>query len=171
MTDEEKIQKQEYESIIEQKKRLVKRTAHQVKDDVKYGITPKSALVVEPLHKLGVPTSMIQRGAVAISDTAAFLTKSDKQLCEYYANYDKISEAKKSEIGNIVKAVDRQEESLMDAKADLSSTKLRYSAYKSSTKQSERLAKANGLASTVTQESVKDGLSGITADYASIDKD
>lgn len=166
--DDEKSQKKQFEIILEQKERLLKRTKHEVRDDVKNGVLSKGALVVEPLHKLGVPTDVIQRGAILASDARAFLTKSDESLCEYYANYDKIQESKRSEVSNIVKAVDRQEEATMDARADLSSTKLRYSAYNRRLKQAERLAKAEALSNkVVSSEECEDGLSGELADYLS----
>ena len=41
-------QQQQYETIVDQKRRYVSRTKHSVKDDVKYGILPKEALVIEP---------------------------------------------------------------------------------------------------------------------------
>lgn len=96
------------------------------------------------------------------------LTKSDKDICEYYSNYDKNVEQNKSQVANVIKAVDRQDEDAMRAMNDLNATKLRYNAYKASVKQSERLAKANELTKTVADD--KSGLSGDLADYLSLDK-
>lgn len=159
-------QQQQYETIVDQKRRYVSRTKHSVKDDVKYGILPKEALVIEPMHKIGIPTGTITSGVIAVSDMSAFLTMSDKKLCEYYANYDKIVKEKKQTVSNIVKAVDRQEESLMSAKSDLASAKLRYSTYKTRIKLQERFGKASGLLRDVESEDAQ----GMTADVMSIDE-
>lgn len=172
MADENKMsvsdEKKLYEQLIKEKKEVLKRTQETVEDDAKYGIQPKSAIPIQDLHHLGVPTSVIQKGTQALSEAGMMLTKSDKDICEYYSNYDKQVEQNKSQVANVIKAVDRQDEDAMKAMNDLNATKLRYNAYKASAKQSERLAKANGLTQTVADD--KSGLSGDLADYLSLDK-
>ena len=158
-------EKEQYKTIIDQNRQYVKRVKHDVRDDVKYEILPKSALVIEPLHKIGVPTGVITSGVVAVSDMSAFLTMSDKKLCEYYANYDKIIKEKKQSVSSIVKSVDRQEESLMKAESALASSKLRYSTYKTRLKLQERFGKASGL---LTDDDVSQS-DGMTADSTGLD--
>lgn len=158
-------EEEQYKTIIDQNRLYVKRVKHDVRDDVKYEILPKSALVIEPLHKIGVPTGMITSGVVAVSDASAFLTMSDKKLCEYYANYDKIVKEKKQSVSNIVKSVDRQEESLMKAKSALASSKLRYSTYKTRLKLQERFGKASGL---LTDDESLTQAGGMTADSSGL---
>ena len=159
-----KIQENEYKTLIKQKSELVKRTKHDVKDDVKYGVLPKSALIIEPLHKIGVPTSAITSGVIAFGDMSAFMTISDKKLCEYYAHYDEIVKSKKQSVSNVVKAVDKQEESLMSAKADLAASRLRYSSFQTKLKLEERLLKVNNAANGAQTEAmasaqIADGIS------------
>lgn len=172
MADENKMsvsdEKKMYEQLINEKKEVLKRTQETVEDDAKYGIQPKSAIPIQRLHHLGIPTSVIQKGTQALSEAGMMLTKSDKDICEYYSNYDKNVEQNKSQVANVIKAVDRQDEDAMRAMNDLNATKLRYNAYKASVKQSERLAKANELTKTVVDD--KSGLSGDLADYLSLDK-
>lgn len=152
-----KAQDKEYKALLKQKSDLVKRTKHEVKDDVKYGVLPKSALIIEPLHKIGIPTGAIKSGVIALGDASAFLTMSDKKLCDYYSRYDEVVKAKKQSVNNIVKAVDKQEESLMSAKADLSASKLRYSAAQNKIKLEERFLKAKQATGSVAQGQTADG--------------
>lgn len=164
MTDEEKLQKEKYGKAIKQKERLVNRIKNEVVDDVKDGTLPKKALIISGAHKIGVPTGVIQHGAVAVNETMMSLTKSDKQIVEYYANYDKNVQASDSEISNIVKQVDRQQESYMDAKADLETTKLEYLEHKQKIKQIDRFTKAEQLA-----KPLEDFQTGNTSDPYSLD--
>ena len=168
----QKAQKDELKTIIDEKKAKLKRMEHEVRDDVKNGNLPKSALAVEALHKIGVPTKTIQRGVVAMNNATNFFTKSDQDICKYYANYGNEEAAKKKEVSSIVKQVDKEEENVMDAKADLASSKLKYQIYKRSLKQAdERVEKANSLSNTSGQD-VKDGsLAGTIADYIGLDLD
>ena len=146
-----KAQDKEYKALIKQKSNLVQRTKHDVRDDVKYGVLPKSALIIEPLHKIGIPTGAITSGVIAFGDMSAFLTMSDKKLCDYYAHYDEVVKAKKQSVSSIVKAVDKQDEAVMSAKADLSASKLRYTSAQNKIKLNEAQLKLQERAMKINQ--------------------
>ncbi len=169
-----KQQRDMYKEYIQAEEDRIKRKKVELRDDVRMGAAGYDEYVSVNVYNTGLLPKrftgrIIAEGNRFFGEAKMLATKSDAEICKYYANYESNVATQKKEVANWLKTEDRRQEEIMAYKNNLERAKLQQSNFEESMK--AQSASSSRFASTVANglSDLADGLQGDTADYLSID--
>ena len=172
--DEVKQQRKMYKEYIDAEKDRLERKQDELIDDVWLGAADGAEYTSVGIYNTGifpkwVAGRVIAEGNRFFSEAKMLATKSDAEICKYYANYESNVMNQRKEVANWLKTEDRRQEEIQAYENNLQKARVQQSSFEAGLQahktSSDRFTNTivNGIGDMVND------LQGNMADYLSLD--